>query len=160
MSQKYLIVSILLSTIAFSTGCASDADADTNSATPVATTIVSGDYTITGIPDSRKIEVYEDQVTFNESLYTFIRPIAEETIDFSLNQVVLFSLGGRSSGGYSIEVSGVEDMNDYVKVSVLYSFPGSDCVVTPSETSPYLFIKIDTTKEIIFEESIENLVCN
>ena len=160
MFKKYLVVPFLLSAMGAATGCMSEADAETNTGKPEATVIASGEYTVSGLSALRKIEIYGDQSSFNTSLYEFVQPIDEESVDFSLNKVVLFSMGERPSGGYSVSVSGIEESDDHVKVSVLYSFPGNDCMVTSVVTSPFQFIKINTTKELVFEESIQAAPCS
>lgn len=160
MSKKILGFTFLLASIASSTGCMSQAGAETSPEGPMVTTIASGNNTVTGLAPTRKIEVYRDQVTFNGSLYEFIQPMAEETIDFTLNQVVLLSLGEKSSGGYSVSVSGVEETDDYVRVFVSYTFPGSNCMVPTVITSPFLFVNIDTVKELVFEERIQSVSCS
>ncbi|MDH4234348.1 MAG: protease complex subunit PrcB family protein [Gallionella sp.] len=123
------------------------------------TVIVSGNNTISGVPENRKIEVFTNQASFNSSLYLYIQPIKEHTVDFSMRRVALLSLGGRSTSGYSISVENIEDFGEYIKAKVLIKKPGSNCIVTQSLTSAYEFIEIESVKELVFEERVAVVNC-
>ncbi len=45
--------------------------------------IASGDHTINGVPQNRKLEVYADQASCDSSLYLFIQPLTEHIVDSS-----------------------------------------------------------------------------
>ena len=138
-------------------------DLDSNAGTPLPTVsysvIVSGDHTINGIPENRKLGIYTDQTSFNSSLYLFIEPLVEHTVDFSSRRVALLSLGGRPSGGYSISTEKIEDYGDFIKASIIIKKPGVNCNVTQAQTSPYQFVEVESVKELLFEERVEVVNC-
>jgi hypothetical protein len=139
--------------------CAPDSNAGTPLPTVNFSVIAAGDHTISGVPENRKLEIYTDQASFDASLYLFIQPPAEHTVDFSSRRVVLLSLGGRPTGGYSISVEKIEDHGDFIEASIIISKPGSNCFVTQAQTSPYQFVEVESVKELLFEEKIDVVNC-
>jgi PrcB C-terminal len=92
-------------------------------------------------------------------LYLFIQPLAEHTVDCSSRRVVLLSLGGRPTSGYSISVEKIEDYGEFIKASVIIEKPSSNCVVTQAQTSPYQFVEVESVKDFIFDEKIAVVSC-
>lgn len=66
-------------------------------------------------------------------------------IDFSKNQIMAIFAGTKPTGGYSISVSNVQDIQDKRIVSIVITKPDTSCVVTQAQTSPYEIIKISST---------------
>ncbi len=158
--MRFKVFTFLLSLVApLLASCAPDSKASTPLPAVNYSVIATGDNTRTGLPANKKLEVYTDQTSFNASLYLFIEPVAEYTVDFSSRRVILLSLGGRPTGGYSISTKKIEDCGDYIKVSIIVKKPGSNCVVTQAQTSPYQFVEVESVKELIFEERIEVVNC-
>jgi hypothetical protein len=155
--MKIKIFALLLAVAApLLVSCALDSDADTSASYSV---IAAGDNTISGVPANRKLEVYTDQASFNSSLYLFLQPVAEHTVDFSSRRVILLSLGGRPTGGYSIAVEKIVDYGEFIKASIVIKKPGSNCIVTQAQTSPYQFAEVESVKELLFEERVEVVNC-
>jgi len=121
--------------------------------------IFSAGQPINGLQVNRKIEVFSDQTSFNTSFAQYVFSIAEHTVDFNTRRVVLLSMGSRPSGGYSIVVDSAEDFGDYVQLNITLSIPGNGCVVTLALTSPYTFIEIESTKNLIFKEQVSVYEC-
>jgi hypothetical protein len=158
--MKHRIVAFLLSVVApLLVSCAPDSNAGTPLPTVSYSVIASGDNTINGLPENRKLEIYTDQTSFNSSLYLFIQPFAEHTVDFSSRRVALLSLGGRPTGGYSISVEKIEDHGEFIKALIIIKKPGNNCVVTQAQTSPFQFVEVESVKELLFEESAEVVNC-
>lgn len=158
--MKLKVFTVLLCVVApLLVSCAPDSNAGTPLPTVNFSVIAAGDHTISGLPENRKLEVYTDQASFDSSLHLFIQPIAEYIVDFSSRRVVLLSLGGRPTGGYSISVEKIEDYGDFIKASIIIKKPGSNCVVTQAQTSPYQFVEVESVKELLFEEIIEVVNC-
>jgi PrcB C-terminal len=149
----FLVVAPLL------VSCTSNSNADTPLPTVSYSVIASGASTINNLPVNRKLEIYTDQASFNSSLYLFIQPLAEHTVDFSSRRVALLSLGLRPTGGYSISAEKIEDFGEFIKASIVIKKPGSNCVVTQALTSPYQFIEVESVKELLFEERVEVVNC-
>jgi hypothetical protein len=118
--MKLKIYTFLLTVIALPLlSCAPDSSAYTPLPTLNYSVIAAGDNTISGLPENRKLEVYTDQTSFDANLYLFIQPFVEHIVDFSSRRVVLLSLGGRPTGGYSISVEKIEDYGEYIKASIV-----------------------------------------
>ena len=73
-------------------------------------------------------------------------------INFSENQVLLADMGEKSSLGYSIEVSSIEENEDSVIVHVLSILPGSNCAVDTAISNPYQFVLVPTNKPLVIQE--------
>jgi hypothetical protein len=87
-SIKIKIVGFLLSVVApLLVSCTSNSNADTPLPTVSYSVIALGASTIHNLPVNRKLEIYTDQTSFNASLYLFIQPLAEHTVDFSSRRV-------------------------------------------------------------------------
>lgn len=158
--MKLKILGFILSAIApLLVSCAPDSSAGTPLPTVSYSIIASGDNTISGLPENRKLEIYTDQTAFDSSLYLFIQPLAEHIVDFSSRRVALLSLGGRPTGGYSISVEKIEDYGEFIKASIVIKKPGSNCIVTQALTSPYQFVEVESVKELLFEERVEVVNC-
>ncbi|NTW58480.1 MAG: protease complex subunit PrcB family protein [Nitrospirae bacterium] len=67
---------------------------------------------------------------------------------------MLSDLGRRNTGGYSVATSKIQEFKDYVMVSLTISKPGSNCGVTQAFTSPFEFIEVQSTKELLLEEQL------
>lgn len=156
-----ILISLLSLAAPLLASCAVDSKANTNTPLPTVnySVIASGDNTINGQPENKKLEVFTNQSTFNSNFYLYIQPIAEQTVDFSSRRVALLSLGGRPTGGYSISAEKIEDFGDYIKATVLIKKPGANCIVTQALTSPYQFVEVESTKELLFEERVELVDC-
>ena len=141
-------------------GCLSDTNAGTPIPTVPFSVIVSGDNPISGVAKNRKLEVFKDQASLNARLDEYVRFVTEYTVDFSTKRVVLLDLGQRNTGGYSIATSEIQEFNDHVIVQVTVTKPGSTCAVTQAFTSPFEFIEVQSTKEILFTEQLVITNCS
>lgn len=159
MCGNKLLISLLTILTPLFVSCVPESGSETPLSTVSFKEIASGDYTISGVPENKKIEVYTSQSLFNSSLYQFLQPLTEYTVDFTSKKVVLVSLGQSSSAGYAISAEKIEDYGDYIKLNVIITTPGENCVTASVITSPYQFIEIDSTKRIIFNERIEVVDC-
>ena len=123
------IFAILIFTLTLITACSSDSNAEEEVINePVITysLIASGNETETGLSDNRKIEIFRTQESFTESIYRYIQFIQDPGLDFSSQQVVLLSLGFRTSG-YTIQTDAVEEFDEYIKLKILITSPGENC---------------------------------
>jgi len=139
--------------------CVKESTANPPDQNPLIAQLASGEQTLSGRPERRKIEVFEDQASFNAELYKYILPIREESIDFSSKRVVHASLGARPSGGYSIAVESATEHDSYTKVVIRIRKPGPNCVVTQVVTSPWTFAVINSVKMLAFEEVVHTIAC-
>lgn len=149
--KNALFVVLLLSCLA---GCLSDTSAGTPIRTIPFSVIESGYYPISGTDKNRKLEVFRDQASLNARLTEYVQLPQEHTVDFSTKRAVLLDLGQRNTGGYSIAASEVQEFSDSVMVSITITKPGSNCAVTQAFTSPFQFIEVQSTREIVFVEQM------
>ena len=94
--------------------------------------------------DERKNVAARDQESFERvwKMAHGAQEMAMPTMDFSKEYVVGVFAGQKSSGGYAIAVTGVEDMGDERTISVTITAPGENCMVTQALTAPYQLIRV------------------
>jgi hypothetical protein len=155
--KKAVFVVLFISCLA---GCLSDTNAEAPIPTVPFSVIVSGYYPISGVDKNRKLEVFRDQASFNARLAEYVESVQEHTVDFSTKRVVLSDLGQRNTGGYSVATSEIQEFSDYVMVSITITKAGADCAVSQAFTSPFEFIEVRSTKEILFTEQLVITNCN
>ena len=136
---------------------------DSNATSPIPSinyvVIASGENTVSGMQENRKIEVFTDQTSLNASLSLYVQFVTEYTVDFSTRRAVLLSMGGRPTGGYSIAAESIQDYGSYIKLYVVLKKPGNNCFTTQALTSPYQFIEIESVVELVVEESVVVVDC-
>lgn len=110
-----------------------------------------------GLEYPRVTKVFQDQSSYETALVDYTSDSAV-TVDFDRSQVLLLDMGTRSSSGYSVSVSNVED-DDQVTVFVQYVAPGNNCTVTTALTHPWAFVQVDTTKDLMLNETFSSLDC-
>ena len=71
-------------------------------------------------------------------------------VDFDKHQVVALFLGVRNTGGYSISVDRVEEVNNKIVVYSHVENPDGG-MVTMAITNPFVIAEINSKKEIIFK---------
>lgn len=158
--MKLKIFIVLLSGVApLLVSCGPDSHAGTPFPAVSYSVIVSGEHTVSGPPENRKLEIYTNQAAFNASLSVFLQPFTEHTVDFSNRRVALLSLGGRPTGGYSISAEKIEDHGEFIQASIIIKKPGTKCAVPQVLTSPYEFVEVESVKELLFEERVEVVDC-
>ena len=118
----------------------------------------SSTYISTGEYTNKRSEIFVDQLDYENELLNYSNETAS-TIDFTTNKVLLVDMGLRSSGGYSISVSKLEDFNQYALVTATLSVPGDNCGTASVLTNPFEFIQIATKKEVLIKEEIIFIDC-
>jgi hypothetical protein len=79
-------------------------------------------------------------------------PAAPE-IDFAREVVVVAAMGGRPTGGYSIEVSAAARQGGETTVRVVETSPARSCVVTQAITTPVDAVRLPRTAlPVVFSE--------
>jgi hypothetical protein len=160
VSRKLTNTNFVVLIIFCLTGCLSDTNAETSTQNVPFSEIVSGQNPVSGVYENRKIEVFKDQVSLNARLAAYVQLPQEHTVDFSTRRAVLVNLGQRNTGGYSVAMSGIRELSDHIMASITIIKPGSNCAVTQSFTSPFQFIEVQSTKEILFVEQLVVSDCN
>ena len=63
-------------------------------------------------------------------------------VDFSKEMVVVATMGTKRTGGYSIEIVGVETKDKALKISVKKSSPPPDAMTIQALTAPFHFVAV------------------
>ncbi|WP_447637161.1 protease complex subunit PrcB family protein [Flavobacterium microcysteis] len=98
----------------------------------------------------KSYEVIKDQASL-EKLYEAINDNQVPKIDFAKERVVALFMGQRNTGGHAIKVKNVTEKGGKIYVDVQESSPGSGDIVTMALTNPFTIVKINSTKEILFQ---------
>jgi len=109
--------------------------------------ILSGLTPRNGTLENRKIEFIYTQHSFEE-MVTHYSNVPYKKIDFSANQVILLAMEEKPTGGYSIRVDSIEEINGVLKLIAIEMQPASNCMVTQALTAPYLFVKVQSVKRV------------
>jgi len=108
----------------------------------------------------KQIRVLSSQQAYAAALaeYTNETPLQ---IDFSVGRVLLVDMGVRLTGGFSIEVTSVEELRKgAVDARVRLTRPGRTCITAQALTSPYQFVYIPTRMEILISEELYTIDCD
>lgn len=159
MSTNTSFIAALISISIFLTACIPDLNAETPIQTVPFSIIVAGDHTLSGTFENRKLEVFRDQTSLDASLALYVQSIQQHVVDFSTQQAVLINIGQRNSGGYSVSTDQILEFSDHLKVKITLTKPGNGCATTLALTSPFEFIEAQSTKEIIFEQTLVTIDC-
>ncbi|CAN5457257.1 hypothetical protein BH10BAC5_BH10BAC5_10110 [soil metagenome] len=106
-----------------------------------------------GIDDNKQVVIRSEtefNAKFKEVNSIFFPEPEAPAIDFSKYIVIAVFQGTKNNGGYSIKIEKIryeEDGN--VKVTVIETSPGRNCVTTDAITHPYYIVKIPKTDEKI-----------
>lgn len=100
--------------------------------------------------EEKSYEVIKDNASL-EKLYTAINDTQVPKVDFSKSRIVALFLGQRTSGGYAIKVKNVSEKGNKIYVAVEETKPKPGDRVTMAITNPFTIVKINSTKEIIFQ---------
>lgn len=100
--------------------------------------------------EAPKVEIAKQVVIRNEAEWA--TEIGTKTdISFTKEMVLVFFMGTRMTGGYSIEISSVVNLVDKIVVSGQLVSPGKNCIVFQAINYPYLVFTIPTSnKEIVW----------
>ncbi len=139
-------------------GCWSNSDAGT-SVLATFDTVASGRQSLIGPYGNKTLEVYRDQAALDAALTNYTHTGLTVDVNFATDQVFLVDMGQRNSGGYSVDTLKVEETEDAAVVTLQYSTPGSGCIVDAALSSPYVFVRVTSRKEILFSESLVVQAC-
>lgn len=129
-------------------GCSSSNEG-TETGVPLSFTVIGSGVNLAGGDGSSKLlETYTDQASYDSAVNTYALQVDGDAIDFAIDQVVLVTMGSRTSGGHTIAAENVKDAGDHVELNVLLSSPGPSCITTQALTHPYQVLKINSLKEV------------
>lgn len=85
---------------------------------------------------------------------------AVPNIDFAKTTIIAVYAGEKSTGGYAINVSNVQEYASVVMVDVTTVTPGPNCSTTQSITYPYAVVSFNNTgKPVQFSQHITEQTC-
>ncbi|MFD0862410.1 protease complex subunit PrcB family protein [Sungkyunkwania multivorans] len=74
-------------------------------------------------------------------------------IDFDKEMVVILCMGQKNTGGYSIDIDSVEELEGTRRIWVRENGPGPNDMATMALTEPFCIVKMTATdKKIVFEK--------
>ena len=100
--------------------------------------------------ETKSFEVIKDTQSL-QKLYQAVNDEQVPKVDFSKERIVALFLGQKNSGGFSIKVTDVSENAGKIYVSVQETVPKSGEMATMAITNPYTIVKINSTKEIVFQ---------
>lgn len=112
-----------------------------------------------GIEHTKKIRFLNQQADYEDELINYTSDDAL-IVNFDENQVVLFDMGTRTVDGYQLELVTATKSNGIVTLEVSYTTPGNGCNNSSTDYTPYMFVRVETTSEIVIEESATQASCN
>lgn len=84
------------------------------------------------------------------ALFQSVGVVDTPKIDFNKNQVVALFLGMKRTGGYSISIDQVQEVDGQLIIYKKVQSPKADEMVTTALTNPFVIAEIHSKKKIIF----------
>ena len=114
----------------------------------------------TGATHERQVRFLRDQVSYEDALLNYSSDDSTaQDVDFEDFQLLLIDMGTRSTGGYAIAVSNVYEQEGIVTAELRYTYPEEDCSVSEAETTPYLFLRLETQLPVVLSEEVSYTEC-
>lgn len=110
------------------------------------TTLISSDYQGR---DTESNVIIDNQKALN-TLFQSVGNEEVPKVDFAKNQVVALFLGMKKTGGYSISIDKIQEIDGKLILYKKVNRPKSDEMVTMALTNPFVIAEIHSKKEIIF----------
>lgn len=117
----------------------------------------------TGVQDRRRLVVRDESAwtsLWSEIIANRQPKTPAPQVDFATEMVLAVSMGGRPTGGYSIDIDSFYEANGRLYVVVLETSPGSSCATTQAFTAPFVAVKLPRFDgEVVFAERAEVHEC-
>ena len=92
----------------------------------------------------------QDTLAWSESwarLYEGQDPLPpQQYVDFTKQSLLIYRLGTRNTGGYSVSVQNMQVKGDTLVVDVIEEEPGAGCMTTMAITNPFVIVAFDKLK--------------
>ncbi|WP_177229158.1 protease complex subunit PrcB family protein [Pustulibacterium marinum] len=110
-----------------------------------------------GGPEDAKIIVAKEPSIVEEfyaQINTNVSPGYEiPALDYSKEMLLILCMGQRSTGGYAINVTDIEETTSMIKVTVAETSPEPGGLVTTALTSPFTIVKTKySDKKVVFNK--------
>lgn len=81
-------------------------------------------------------------------------------VDFSKEMVVAAFAGQKNTGGYQLNLTGLDRRGGHIDISLSLTQPGPDCLVAQALTQPYVIVRIPySNKQVNFRLSAKTFSC-
>ena len=128
--RKFLIILTILSLVVISVGCNPvEENADLTEPTEFDYEVIEED----ALENEAAKEWYEEN---RENYGSYTHAISED------EKYLLVSAGERRTGGYSLEIEGVNELSQMITLNIKLNEPSSDDMVTQALTYPNMLVKI------------------
>lgn len=95
------------------------------------------------VPTERVVTNAEDwRVVWSKVYQNIDPPPAVPEIDFSKEVVVVVGIGGRSNGGYQLQINTVRDLGAAVEISSSTRVSGNQCAKATAENAPVQMVRM------------------
>lgn len=118
MNKKFFMLVMMLLLLVYSTACSDNSNSGPETPAP--------DDSTDHIP-----EAIQEWIGYSEELFLAQARLIED------NTYILVTYGEKPTGGFSVEITDVEKIDDGLKVFVNFTKPGEDELVTEALTYPY-----------------------
>lgn len=126
----------------------------------IATQVLHQDTTLeSGLEHSKQIRFFSGQIDYEDELINYSSDVPQE-VDFSQYRIVLIDVGTRSVPGYTVTVGDAYEEDDIVTLAVNYTTPGVNCRDSGVSYNPYVFVRIETTLDVVVTEMATKTDCN
>ena len=147
MKRLRLLLVIALFEMAIA-ACSAPTNSESQAFTPLNVTILQkGFYTVSGKPEKKTRQTINNQADYSLVMAGYTATDLK-LIPFETNQVLFFSIGGRSTGGYDIKIISAIEGNNSIVIKLNLIEPGSTCMVTQAFTHPYIALQVPSLKKI------------
>lgn len=126
----------------------------------VATQVLHQDEILeSGLDHSKQIRFFDAQIDYEDELNNYSSDVPQE-VDFSQYRIVLIDVGTHSVSGYTVTVGEAYEENDIVTLEINYTTPGNNCSNNDISYNPYVFVRIETTLDVVVTEMATKTDCN
>lgn len=126
----------------------------------VATQVLHQDTILeSGLEHSKQIRFFDAQIDYEDELINYSSDVPQE-VDFSQYRIVLVDVGTRSVPGYTVTVGDTYEEDEIVTLEVNYTTPGDNCRDNGVSYNPYVFVRIETTLDVVVTEMATKTDCN
>jgi len=99
--------------------------------------------------DSQRFDTIRDKTALRSLWQTHGKsaspPLPE--VDFSKEMVIAAFAGQKNTGGYQLNLTGLDRRRGHIDISLSLTQPGPDCIVTQALTQPYVIVRIARSKQ-------------
>lgn len=112
-----------------------------------------------GMYGDKTLQIIDSEEELSNALYRY-GVKASQPVNFNTHNVALLDMGLHLTGGYSINVSSIEQGEGYVRIHASSRAPGRNCITSQVLTSPFVLVTIPKQDDVVFSENLEKVDCS